>query len=131
MPEHLAKRPLLVRRLSVYLRLARGGERAGEVAIGLVELREDPLRLGERLPRSKARGRDGRGRLPQLEVRRQEREPQAVLVVLLPGVRPLEIGIAEVDARPDQTLDGLGDRHANETSGTPRRVSSASASTTA
>jgi len=64
--QHLAERPLRAGRRSIELSLRCAGERARQVAIGLVDLGEDPLRLGERFPGAESRRGDRRGRLAEL-----------------------------------------------------------------
>ena len=87
---HRPDRPLARRGLPIDIRIADARERAGQVAIGGVVLREDPLRL--RRPRGTQR-REPDGEIAQLVLGHEQRETQALLVVLVPDPGPVELRI--------------------------------------
>ena len=90
MQGHRPDRPLARRGLPIDIRIADARERAGQVAIGGVVLREDPLRL--RRPRGTQR-REPDGEIAQLVLGHEQRETQALLVVLVPDPGPVELRI--------------------------------------
>src|SRR5438309_4296998 len=127
--DHVAQRPLTHFWHSVEILVAQSGERAGEIAVGVVVLAEDALRLRRR--RGPHRGQPHR-KVAQLVLRHEEREPESLLVVLAPHPWPVHLGGSQVDGRVYQRLDSFGDRrHYSATTGTPATVSEATLSTTA
>ena len=120
--ERLAQRPLPLRGRAVEIRGPHTGEHSAEVAVCLVVLREDALRLRRRAtacPKLHAE-------IAELVMGHEQREAQAFFVVLAPLPGASHVAVREVDRRANELLDRLRDRLGQRArTGTPAIVSSA------
>src|SRR5712692_712976 len=107
--DDLAQWPLALPRYRVQILVEHAGERTAQIAVGMVVLAEDALRLARwRRPH---RGEPHR-EVAQLVLSQKEREPKTLVVVLAPHPRPIHLRIGKIDGRANERLDGLGNgRH--------------------
>src|SRR6266852_4988125 len=104
--DDLAQWPVALPRDSVEILVAHAGECAGQVAIGVVVLAEDALRLRGR--RGPHRGKPN-SEIAQLVLRHEECEPKSLFVVLAPYPCPVHLRVGQIDGRAYERLDGLRD----------------------
>lgn len=94
--------------------------RAGRAVRDLV-LRERPQSEGRwRRDTGALRAKVG-GAGAELVMGNEEGEAKAVLFVLAPGVRAVEVRVGQAEARPGKRLDRFGDRHRRSGTTTPYR----------
>src|SRR5207247_9404050 len=116
-------RPFAFLRCAVEVLGARSREYAGEITVRLVALREDPFRLRRR--GATASG-EPHAEVAELVMRHQQREAQALFVVVAPFPFARHVAVREVDRRADELLDRLRDGLGQSArTGTPAIVSSA------
>ena len=125
--ERLPERPFPLRRRAVQVLGAHSRKHAGEIAVRLVVLREDPLRLRRLSSRA---SRELHREVAQLVVGHEQREAKPLLVIDAPLPLAAHVLIGERHGRADQVLDRLRDGLQSARTGTPAIVSSAMLSTT-
>lgn len=107
MRDHHTHRPLAGRGLTVEIHVTQPGKRAGQIAVRLVVLTQDALGDGQGRTAPRTLRGDARGEVPQLVMRHEQSEADALLVVLMPGPRRAELRVGQADRGAHETLDRL------------------------